>query len=73
MAIAGGATKAYKFQVKPDKSIEQREMTTLRSLCDGIEDGLESLKVGGVTIIAAGDVFKFQAALRKAIEDGVLP
>lgn len=67
MAIAGGATSAYRCQVV-DGTLEASSTTTLRSECTAVDDAFVRLGRGERVVVAGSDM----AELRKRLgaQDG---
>ena len=68
MAVAGGATSAYRCRVM-DCALYVESTTRLRSECAPVQDALARLGRGEVVVVAGSDL----AALRKILKCAVWP
>ena len=65
MAVAGGATTAYRCWIQDD-FLQVARTTTLRTECTSVEDALLPLGRGEVVTVAGSDMAALRAALSKA-------
>lgn len=72
MAIAGGATSAYRCQVV-DGALEVTSTTILRSECADVETALLRLGRGERVTVAGSDMEKLRRRLGAAAAEGVAP
>jgi hypothetical protein len=64
MAHAGGTTTAYMMQIQAGELCVIRSKTTLRDLCERVDDALLHLSRGEIVTIAGNDV----AELRRRVQ-----
>lgn len=64
MAVSGAATVAYQLQIRDGQLCTIRSTTTLRDLCDRVDDALLHLSRGEIVTVAGGDV----AELRRRVQ-----
>ncbi len=67
MAIAGGATTAYRLWIDADNQLRSERTSTLRDLCATPAEAAHELRNGRTVIVAGSDVDTLRSLLSKEI------